>query len=74
MPPTPVRHSFPVRSFRADKAHTVYLAFPEWAAWYESTMYGASHWLGTSAMRPLADGGVVSPELKCISDLVKCGP
>ncbi|KAJ7768631.1 alcohol oxidase [Mycena maculata] len=36
----------------------------EWAAWYESTAYGASHWLGSSAMRPRASGGVVSPELE----------
>ncbi|KAJ7199770.1 hypothetical protein GGX14DRAFT_536461 [Mycena pura] len=36
----------------------------EWAAWYKSTSFGASHWLGCSAMRPRAHGGVVSPELK----------
>ncbi|KAJ7132168.1 hypothetical protein C8R44DRAFT_871156 [Mycena epipterygia] len=36
----------------------------EWAAWYASTAYGASHWMGSSAMRPRASGGVVSPTLE----------
>ncbi|KAF8191540.1 hypothetical protein K438DRAFT_1830692 [Mycena galopus ATCC 62051] len=36
----------------------------EWAAWYKSTSFGASHWMGTSAMRPRASGGVVSPTLE----------
>ncbi|KAJ7626360.1 alcohol oxidase [Mycena polygramma] len=36
----------------------------EWAAWYKSTSFGASHWMGSSAMRPRASGGVVSPKLE----------
>ncbi|KAJ6624909.1 hypothetical protein B0H10DRAFT_2212325 [Mycena sp. CBHHK59/15] len=36
----------------------------EWAAWYASTSYGASHWVGSSAMLPRKVGGVVSPTLK----------
>ncbi|KAJ7695029.1 hypothetical protein B0H17DRAFT_1056102 [Mycena rosella] len=36
----------------------------EWAAWYTSTAFGASHWLGSSAMRPRKSGGVVSPTLE----------
>ncbi|KAJ6581150.1 hypothetical protein B0H19DRAFT_1113941 [Mycena capillaripes] len=36
----------------------------EWAAWYASTSFGASHWLGSCAMRPRASGGVVAPTLK----------
>ncbi|KAJ7065215.1 hypothetical protein C8F01DRAFT_982101 [Mycena amicta] len=35
----------------------------EWAAWFKSTSFGASHWIGSSSMRPRSDGGVVSPEL-----------
>ncbi|KAJ7493391.1 hypothetical protein B0H11DRAFT_2156341 [Mycena galericulata] len=34
-------------------------SYAEWAAWYESTSY-----IGSSAMRPRAQGGVVSPELE----------
>ncbi|KAJ7035593.1 hypothetical protein C8F04DRAFT_1394688 [Mycena alexandri] len=36
----------------------------EWGAWYASTAFGASHWVGSSAMRPRAAGGVVSPTLE----------
>ncbi|KAJ7460669.1 hypothetical protein FB451DRAFT_1405213 [Mycena latifolia] len=36
----------------------------EWAAWYESTSFGASHWMGSSSMRPRESGGVVSPTLE----------
>ncbi|KAJ7113667.1 hypothetical protein C8R43DRAFT_1138514 [Mycena crocata] len=36
----------------------------EWAAWYASTSFGASHWVGSSSMRPRASGGVVSPTLE----------
>ncbi|KAJ6516811.1 hypothetical protein C8R47DRAFT_1268497, partial [Mycena vitilis] len=36
----------------------------EWAEWYKSTSFGASHWMGSSAMRPRASGGVVSPTLE----------
>ncbi|KAJ7173724.1 hypothetical protein C8R46DRAFT_1083796 [Mycena filopes] len=36
----------------------------EWEAWYRSTSFGASHWIGSSAMRPRADGGVVSHTLE----------
>lgn len=35
----------------------------EWAAWYKSTSFGVSHWMGSSSMRPRKSGGVVSPEL-----------
>jgi choline dehydrogenase len=36
----------------------------EWITFLKDTSFGASHWLGTSAMMPRAWGGVVSPELK----------
>ncbi|KAJ6561226.1 hypothetical protein DFH09DRAFT_1316335 [Mycena vulgaris] len=36
----------------------------QWAEWYSSTAFGASHWLGSSAMRPRTSGGVVSPTLE----------
>jgi len=35
----------------------------DWEAWYRSTSFGASHWVGTSALLPRIDGGVVSPSL-----------
>ncbi|KAF3762744.1 FAD-linked reductase, partial [Cryphonectria parasitica EP155] len=36
----------------------------EYLAWYESTSYGASHWVGSTAMLPRELGGVVDPELR----------
>ncbi|KAL1744224.1 hypothetical protein HDZ31DRAFT_82832 [Schizophyllum fasciatum] len=36
----------------------------EWAAWYKSTAYAASHWLGSAAMLPREDGGVVNNKLQ----------
>ncbi|KAJ7830044.1 cytochrome c oxidase subunit VA-domain-containing protein [Mycena olivaceomarginata] len=37
----------------------------DWAKWYRDTSFvGASHWLGSCAMRPRASGGVVSPTLE----------
>ena len=36
----------------------------DWAEWYRSTAYGASHWLGSSSMLPRALGGVVDNKLQ----------
>jgi hypothetical protein len=36
----------------------------DWEAYLRSTSFGASHWVGTSALLPRDDGGVVSPSLK----------
>ncbi|KAF7324160.1 Alcohol oxidase [Mycena kentingensis (nom. inval.)] len=36
----------------------------EWAEWFKSTSFGASHWIGSASMRPRASGGVVSPDLR----------
>jgi choline dehydrogenase len=36
----------------------------QWAAWYESTASGASHWVGSTAMLPRDLGGVVDPRLR----------
>ncbi|KAF7317884.1 Alcohol oxidase [Mycena kentingensis (nom. inval.)] len=35
----------------------------EWEAWLKSSSFGASHWLGSAAMRPRASGGVVDTNL-----------
>lgn len=35
-----------------------------WEAWYQSTAYGASHWLGSSSMLPKEKGGVVNNKLQ----------
>ncbi|KAL1743688.1 hypothetical protein HDZ31DRAFT_40382 [Schizophyllum fasciatum] len=35
-----------------------------WEAWYKSTAYGASHWVGSSSMLPRAKGGVVDNKLQ----------
>ncbi|KAI4294607.1 alcohol oxidase [Schizophyllum commune Loenen D] len=35
-----------------------------WEAWYKSTAYGASHWVGSSSMLPRAKGGVVNNKLQ----------
>ncbi|KAK9793658.1 hypothetical protein AB5N19_04130 [Seiridium cardinale] len=36
----------------------------EYLGWYEKTAYGASHWIGSTAMIPQELGGVVSPTLQ----------
>lgn len=36
----------------------------EWFAWYKETSYGASHWMGSTAMLPRELGGVVDSELR----------
>ena len=36
----------------------------EWLAWYESSSFGASHWLGSTAMMPEELGGVVNSNLQ----------
>ncbi|ROV96566.1 hypothetical protein VMCG_07803 [Cytospora schulzeri] len=36
----------------------------EWLAWYKETSYGASHWVGSTAMLPRELGGVVNSELR----------
>ncbi|KAH8109511.1 alcohol oxidase [Phellopilus nigrolimitatus] len=36
----------------------------EYAAWFRATSYGASHWVGSTAMLPRTLGGVVNPQLK----------
>jgi choline dehydrogenase-like flavoprotein len=36
----------------------------DWENFLRSTSFGASHWVGTSALLPRHDGGVVSPSLK----------
>ena len=39
----------------------------EYLAWYKNTSFGASHWIGTTAMMPRALGGVVNPKLQYAS-------
>ena len=39
----------------------------DYLAWYEDTAFGASHWVGTTAMMPRELGGVVNPKLQCVS-------
>lgn len=39
----------------------------EYLAWFKSTAYGASHWIGTTAMIPRELGGVVNPQLQYVS-------
>jgi choline dehydrogenase-like flavoprotein len=36
----------------------------DWENFLRATSFGASHWVGTSALLPRKDGGVVSPSLK----------
>lgn len=36
----------------------------EFLAWYKSTAFGASHWIGTTAMMGRELGGVVNPKLQ----------
>ncbi|KUI66224.1 Glucose oxidase [Cytospora mali] len=36
----------------------------EWLAWYKNTSYGASHWVGSTAMLPRELGGVVDFQLR----------
>ncbi|KAL1858857.1 hypothetical protein Daus18300_009855 [Diaporthe australafricana] len=36
----------------------------EWLAWFKSTSYGASHWVGSTAMLPRDLGGVVDSKLQ----------
>lgn len=39
----------------------------DYLAWYKNTAFGASHWIGTTAMMPRELGGVVNPKLQCVS-------
>lgn len=36
----------------------------EYLAWYKATSFGASHWIGSTAMIPKDLGGVVDPSLR----------
>jgi choline dehydrogenase-like flavoprotein len=36
----------------------------EYLAWYRQTAFGASHWVGATAMMPRHVGGVVDPKLR----------
>lgn len=36
----------------------------EYLAWFEATSFGASHWIGSTAMLPQELGGVVDPKLR----------
>lgn len=36
----------------------------DYLAWYKNTAFGASHWIGTTAMMPRELGGVVNPKLQ----------
>lgn len=36
----------------------------EWLAWFKDTSFGASHWIGSTAMLPRKLGGVVDHELR----------
>lgn len=36
----------------------------EWLAWYKKTSFGASHWVGSTAMLPRELGGVVDSGLR----------
>ena len=38
----------------------------QYLAWYKSTSYGASHWIGSTSMMPQKYGGVVSPKLQYV--------
>jgi len=42
----------------------------DYLAWFKNTAYGASHWIGTTAMMPKELGGVVDPSLQYSSRLV----
>lgn len=41
----------------------------EWLAWFKNTSYGASHWVGSTAMLPREFGGVVDSKLQYVSHL-----
>lgn len=46
-----------------DAADAAYLA------WYRANSYGASHWMGSTAMLPRSMGGVVDAKLRYVSTL-----
>lgn len=41
----------------------------EWLDWYITTGFGASHWVGSTAMLPRDLGGVVNPKLQQVFPL-----
>jgi len=41
----------------------------DYLAWFKGTAFGASHWIGTTAMMPRELGGVVNPSLQYASYL-----
>lgn len=38
----------------------------EWLDWVKNTSFGASHWMGSTAMLPRDLGGVVDPKLQYV--------